>query len=401
MTRAVWAMVALAVGAAQGGDDEIARIRARVAERTARIPNYTCLETIDRRWYVDENAASEVLDRLRIEVAVVEGQERFAWPGEKGLESRELQGVLKRGVTKYGDFAGFLSGIFVSAAATYTLAGEQTANGRRAVRYDYRVPKSAGYLQTRDGARAVIGYHGSFWVDLESLELMHLDIEGDDIPAELKTSGVKLGIDYALVAVGAGSFLLPQATDVRVISDRGLESRTVTSFSGCRQFVAQSRISFGEKPLEQAAKPGGAGGELPAGLTLEAEWAAPINRRTAAAGDVVQVRLRKGVKAKGGIAIPKGAVVEGRILRLETFGSAPRCDVLAVRFTKVRFGAAELGMRAVVSEFSRGRRVHPGALDWSEEESHRIRPGSPMFLWGGFSELQEGLAVTLRTEASW
>ena len=400
MGRALWAILALAVGAARGGDDQISRIRARVAERTARIPNYTCLETIERRWYRGEHAASQVLDRLRIEVAVVEDREQFAWPGESGYESSELQEVLRRGVTKYGDFAGFLSGIFVTGAATYTLVGEQPANGRRAIRYDYRVPKSSGYIQARDGVRAVIGYHGSFWVDPETLELTRLEIEGDDIPVELKTPSVKLAIDYGLVAVGAGNFLLPETTDVRVTSDHGLESRTVTGFSGCRQFVAESSISFGEQPVEQEGKQGGAGAELPAGVTLEAEWAAPIDRKTAAAGDVVQARLRKGAKTKGGILIPKGAVLQGRILRLETWGSARPCDMLAVRFTKIRFGGTQLGLRAVVIEFSTGRRERSGSLDWAGEYMHQISPGSPMFFWGGFSELPAGLPLTLRTVES-
>ena len=123
--RVLWTILTLAVGAAASGEDQIARIRARVAETTARIPNYTCLETIERRWYTDEFAEDRVADRVRIEVAVVDGKEQFSWPGGIPLDARELEEILRRGVSKSGDFSGFLSGVFVSNFATYTLVGEQ------------------------------------------------------------------------------------------------------------------------------------------------------------------------------------------------------------------------------------------------------------------------------------
>ncbi len=132
MTRAVWAMVALAVGAAGGGDDEILRIRARVGERTVRTPNYTCLETVDRRWYSDDFATGEVRDRLRFEVAVIEGHEQFAWPGGTRFDSRDLQEAVGHGVSKTGDFSGFLSHIFgLDAAAYKRIADSKRPSSRR------------------------------------------------------------------------------------------------------------------------------------------------------------------------------------------------------------------------------------------------------------------------------
>lgn len=397
--RALCVIVALAVGSAAGGEDQIARIRARVAERTARIPNYTCLETIERLWYVDDFETGKVIDRLRLEVAAIEGKEQFAWPGGSRFDSQDLQEVLGRGVTKTGDFSGFLDHIFVSGSATYTLIGEQLAAIRPAIRYDYRVPASNGYLLTRDGAEAVVGYHGSFWVDPETLELVRLEIEADNIPPAMKTSTAKLAIDYGPVRVGTGDFLLPQATDVRVVSDRGLESRTITRFSGCRQFLAESTISFEERPVEQVAAENDPGAELPPGVTLEVDLATPIERKTAATGDVVEAQLRKEVKTKGGIQVPKGAVVEGRIVRLETRGSDPPCDLLALRFTKLRFGARQVRLRASVIRCGTGYRAPHGSPRSAEGAWQRLDPRSPMQFWGGFLELPKGLGLALVTEA--
>jgi len=399
MVRVVWMVVALAVGAAMGAEDRIARIRTQVADRTARIPNYTCLETIERLWYADDYATGKTIDRLRLEVAAIEGKEEFAWPGGSRFDSQDIQEILGRGVSKTGDFSGFLDHIFTSNAATYTLFGEEPAAIRPSIRYDYRVPASDGYLLFHGGARAVIGYHGSFWVDPETLDLLRVEIEGDEIPAALRTASAKLAIDYGPVAVGAGTFLLPQATDVRLIDNHGLASRTITRFSRCRQFLAESTISFDERPSEQAAAAADPGAELPEGLTLEAELTTPIERKSAAIGDLVEALLRKEVKAKGGIVVPKGAVVEGRIVRLETRGSDPPCDLLLLRFTKLRFGARQVRLRASVARYGTGYSVPRGSPRSVERARLRLDPHTPIQFWGGFVELPKGLALSLATEA--
>ena len=389
--RALWAILTLAVGAAASGEDQIARIRARVAETTARIPNYTCLETIERRWYTDEFAEDRVADRVRIEVAVVDGKEQFSWPGGIPLDARELEEILRRGVSKSGDFSGFLSGVFVSNFATYTLVGEQAGAIRRSVRYDYRVPAQAGYLLNRDAAQAVVAYHGSFWVDPETLDLMRLEIEGDDITPKLKMSSAKLAIDYERVAVGAGTFLLPRATDVRMAGTSGLEDRAVARFTGCRQFLAESSLSFDDRPVAPAPIDNDPGAELPAGLNLDVVLAAPIVRKTAAVGDVVQAELRKEVKTKGGVMVPKGAVVDGRIVTLETHGSAQSADLLGLRFTRIRFGAKQVRLRAAVVKCGAGYRAVAGLQPWAED--------GLLVSQGGFLALPKGLGLTLQTEA--
>jgi len=389
--RVFWTILTLAVGAAASGEDQIPGIRARVAETTARIPNYTCLETIERRWYTDEFAEDRVADRVRIEVAVVDGKEQFSWPGGIPLDQRELEEILRRGVSKSGDFSGFLSGVFTSTFATYTLVGEQLGAIRRSVRYDYRVPAQAGYLLNRDAAVAVVAYHGSFWVDPETLDLMRLEIEGDDIPPKLKMSSAKLAIDYERVAVGAGTFLLPRATDVRMAGTSGLEDRAVARFTGCRQFLAESSLSFDDRPVAPAPIDNDPGAELPAGLNLDVVLAAPIVRKTAAVGDVVQAELRKEVKTKGGVMVPKGAVVDGRIVTLETHGSAQSADFLRLRFTRIRFGAKQVRLRATVIKCGAGYRAVAGLRPWAED--------GLLVSQGGFQELPKGLELALQTQA--
>ncbi|HXN49651.1 MAG TPA: hypothetical protein VN893_23570 [Bryobacteraceae bacterium] len=396
----LWWILSLAAGVAAGSDDPISRMRSQVAERMARIPNYTCLETIERSWYASDYAGSLIRDRMRFEVSVVEGQEQFAWPGGGPLDVHERQIILGRGLTKTGDFAGFLSAIFAPYGTTYTRVGEEATGARRAIRYDYRVPQEGSrYTITQNGVTATVGFHGSFWADPETLDLTRVELNADNIPRSFMRRSAKIAIDYGLVAVGTGSFLLPRRTDASTVSNSKRENRTTTLFSECRQFLAESSITFEEKPVDQAVKQDDARVALPGGMILEAVLETPILRKTAATGDLVQAEVRKEVKAGDGVVVPQGAVLEGRIVLLEARGTQP-ADALAVRFTKVRFGTSEVGLRARLVGCGAAFQGAPGTQHgaWARY-GYSISSGSMLFT-GGFVELPKGLALTIETEAA-
>ena len=53
----------------------LARIKAKAAENLQRLPNYTCTQTIERSHRNARARKFELLDTLRLEVALVEGKE--------------------------------------------------------------------------------------------------------------------------------------------------------------------------------------------------------------------------------------------------------------------------------------------------------------------------------------
>jgi hypothetical protein len=61
-----------------------------MADNLARLPNYTCVQTIERSHRAARKKIFERQDLMRLEVALVGGQERFAWPGAKRIEETEL-----------------------------------------------------------------------------------------------------------------------------------------------------------------------------------------------------------------------------------------------------------------------------------------------------------------------
>src|SRR5262245_31211795 len=67
----------------------LARIKVRAAENLTHLPNYTCLETVER----SSRRASgkfQLVDVLRVEVAFAGNKEMFAWPGSLKFDDRDL-----------------------------------------------------------------------------------------------------------------------------------------------------------------------------------------------------------------------------------------------------------------------------------------------------------------------
>ncbi|MGH7247398.1 MAG: hypothetical protein ACREH9_04765, partial [Pseudomonadota bacterium] len=90
---------------------------------------------------------------------------------------------------------------------------------------------------------------------------------------------------------------------------------------------------------------------VPAGVWVEAELDRKIDSRTAAEGDPVNAVVGHDVKHNGRVAIPKGAVLAGRITRLENWG-----DMFAVEiaFSSIEFSGGQGVFSAELKEAGTG-----------------------------------------------
>src|SRR5690349_16289642 len=153
----------------------LAGVKARIAENLDRLPNYTCLQTIERSRRGSRDRRFELLDTVRLEVALVEGKELFGWPGGNIAESRISS--LVNGTIGNGDFALLAKSIFTTSTATFQYAGDSTIAGKSALKFDYTVPlQASGYHLNVPPREAIVPYHGSFWVAPDSLDLMRLEL---------------------------------------------------------------------------------------------------------------------------------------------------------------------------------------------------------------------------------
>lgn len=334
----------------------LARIKAKAAENLRRLPNYTCTQTIERTRRMAKARKFELVDILRLEVALVEGKELFSWPGAGRFEDRGIGEIVGRGAAiGNGSFATHARSIFLSRSPKFTYVGDATLNGRGAVRYDYRIPQMLSGYQIHVGPnQAFVEYHGSFWVDADTLDLIRLEVRADNPPPNLNLIEATDTMEYHRMRIGDSDFLLPQSSELMMIDLAGNANRNRTQFSACRQYAGESKLSFVEAPPDVTAPAPAAPVKpisLPAGVTVEVRLQTQIQSGRSATGDPVTALIARDVKKNGEIIAPKGALLTGRITRLEKRkGTQEDYYVLGLDFSTIELGAASGEFRAKLED---------------------------------------------------
>ena len=211
---------------------QLAELKRTIKTRLERLPNYTCLETIERSRRKNERQAFYYLDTVRIEVAAMKNREIYAWPGDKEFGDRDVTEIVGAGTMASGSFAQEIRSIFVNNASTIVWHGEEQRAGRRTLRWDYRIPYNlSGGIVSTGSASGRVSSTGSFWVDAETLDLLRIETNAADIPPDVPITVVKNTLDYARVRVGSADLLLPQSAELLLIMETDEENRNRIEFS--------------------------------------------------------------------------------------------------------------------------------------------------------------------------
>lgn len=350
MPRACLLLVAIVRGAwpAPQANPEIALIdgaRQRMAANLASLPNYTCLEAIDRS--VRRVAKQKLLfrDRIHLEVAFIEANEMFSWPGAGSFESDLLEQIPQVGASGAGGFGGWTRTLFGPSAPDFTYAGECMVDGRRGSKYTFRVPAESSTYEVRSaGGVAMSPYSGSVCIDPGSLDIMLLEIITGHTPPPV--ASISESIHYGRARIGSADFLLPRDHELVVTDLEGNENRNLTSFTSCREYASQSSISF---DVEHTAASGPQVKveelQIPPGISMELKLETPITFEESAVGDPITARLDRAIKAPG-VSVPKGAILSGRIRGLEQYFEPEKYFRVSLEFSSLIFGNKHAQFRA-------------------------------------------------------
>jgi hypothetical protein len=372
---------------------QLAHIRDHMLDQLRRQPNYTCVETVERSARPGAKKSFQLRDTLRLEVALVDGKEMFAWPGAKRFEATDLSDMVKEGAIGNGNFAMFARAIFETRSATFNYKGPDGT----LIRYDYRVPLlESGYRIRIGEKKATVPYRGAIFVDPKNFDVHRIDVIAEDIPMTLGLAATDTRMDYARVKIGDGDFLLPAESELTMVDLDGQEHRNHVRLASCREFAGESVLTFDDAPADSTAAAPAKVEEisLPAGLTLELKLDDEIDTATAAVGDQLHARLANDVKQKGRVLIARGASVTGRVTRLEKHSD----------FT-------ELGLEFLEAENGGVRARFKGRLEtlpqsWflastMTQRHTRVRPDeageSTLILKGGRIRLSRGTTMYWRT----
>jgi hypothetical protein len=341
----------------------LARIKVRMEETLNRLPNYTCLQVIERSRRPAASRRFELVDILRLEVALVDGKELFAWPGERKFEERELRDLAPSGAIGNGDFALHARSIFLSSTPQFRSVGEEPLEGRPAIRYDFTVSAMlSGYRISVPPHQAIVPYRGSFWADPATLEVRRLEVIAEEIPPELRLSEARTVVDYARRPIGDAEFLLPVAAALEMTDERGNSSLNRTTYTECHQYVGEIVVRFDEAPEDEGAEPPPdpvIRTSLPADLRLETALDVAIDSSSAVVGDEVRAILLRDLKQEKRLIAPKGAVLNGRIVRLAAHRHPVAYYEIGLKFLTLEFGDTVASLRTVLE--SGGGGSLPGA----------------------------------------
>ncbi|MEO8662685.1 MAG: hypothetical protein ABI693_29765, partial [Bryobacteraceae bacterium] len=297
----------------------LARIKEKMRENLSGLPNYTCTQIIERSQRLKPSKRWQLVDTVRLEVALAGGKELFAWPGERKFEERELSEMVTGGAIGNGNFALHAKAVFTGGGALFTYAGKEVREGRNTIRFEYRVPRLSSGLGLRVGVQTgIAAYHGSFWVDAQTLDLIRLEVIATEIPANVPISSTSDSMEYGRVRIGDSDYLLPSASEMVMLDLLGNESRNRVQLSSCRQYSGESTLVFDDPPSGNAPTPVVTTEfDVPAALDLEVYIEKAPALSEAVIGDQFFGKVARDCKQKKDIVIPKNAAVTGRISYLE------------------------------------------------------------------------------------
>jgi hypothetical protein len=315
-------VAALKVAAQDNPATLLQNVRAHMLETLARQPNYTCLETVERGVRGSKEKLFRLEDVVRLEVALVDGREMFAWPGSKQFEDADMRDFVPAGMFGSGEFGLYTKSVFGGRSTEFEYYGPVKVGERLTARFDFRVPMAAGMQIRGTDLTATVAFHGSFFAEPETLDVLRLEVEAESLPEKLDLRQVSDIMEFARTRIGSGDFLLPSVSQVVMVDLRGDESRNMVRFSACHEFAGESILKFDEDE-DAAAAPASPVAKrelkLPKNAEVDLRLVDEIDTEKAAVGDPVRATLTNDVKEKGQVLLKKGIEVTGRIIRVERY----------------------------------------------------------------------------------
>jgi hypothetical protein len=349
--------VTAACNAFQESPSEIlARVQQNTAAQLAQSSNYTCVQTIVRTYYGDEyrlplgcatKAAPRhrllvMRDRLRLDVAVSQGQEIYSWHGENKFSTSQIDEVVKHGPISSGSFIGFLRNIFLTPGVEFNFEGSAKVKNvpTYSFRYSVSASRSAYHVQA-PGRRPVVPFHGVFTVDGNTFELATLNVIVDAIPEDSEICSAQTDVQYQMVNIAGKPSLLPATFRLWIDTQSHTYTSSENTYSACREYRGESQLRFDSPSAsvsEAAPTPTAPEELLPAGLILPVALRTPIDDKSSYTGDPVEGVLTQPVSVPGlQQTLPRGAVLEGIISKLAFRTDPWKHYVVSIEFVRLTY----------------------------------------------------------------
>jgi hypothetical protein len=349
----------------------------KVREETRKIPNYACVETITREYYsaiapvwrscehvverqdnrtLDMRLRHTSTDRLRLDVALTKAGELHSWAGASRFEEGKIDSLIREGPIGTGAFGGLLAAVFDQDVKQFRSVSESVVDGRRRMQFQFDVPvANSHYVLKVVNDWVAIAYSGTFEVDVETADVLWVQTRSAIMPEAAGTCQSTMRLDLGRTAIGSGEFVIAKSAQQRFLRGDAGEVVNTIHFSGCREYRGESTIKFEtDGPLAEAGGGGSTNRKktaspaaIPFGTRFSVELLSPIDFATAAAGDLFTARITLAIHdSLGKTIVPKGARVEGRLIRVQTYHWKDSECILVLRPESVEAGGIKIPLVA-------------------------------------------------------
>jgi hypothetical protein len=310
-------LLVIAIAAAQAEDNSstentvlLRQIKQRALADLGSVPNYVCFDSIERSLWIPDIRQFRRLDRLHLEVAHIEGADRFSWLGNSAFQSKAPTAMVGYGASFRGDFADNRALVLANRWTKISYAGRVTIEGRPALRYEYDVHR--GVLAVSNASQSgFAAARGAFWIDPATLDVLQIDLEAYDIPPGLKIGSIVDRTMYWPVLVGGQRVLLARGSELLLTESDGTVKKNASVFSNCREYTAESTVTFGPSPSAPVSPPAAEDTRVQPGLELQLVLDSPLDANKAAIGDPIRAHV---LESAGGVR--RGTHVHGRVTRI-------------------------------------------------------------------------------------
>jgi hypothetical protein len=242
---------------AEDSEASLQHIRAKVTQQLSRLPNYTCHEAIDRVVQWLSGSGKIYRDRVDLEVAFVGNRELFAYSGQSQFQDQSIRSLVPTGTIGNGVFASHAKILFLGDAAVFHYVGITKKDHHKAYRYDFEVPpEKSVFLVRRDSAQSIVGYRGSIWADVDTSDLVRIEIRADRIPANVGFRFVAERIRYTTVRIRESDVVMADSAEIETYDNSGVHTVDAFTLENCREYTAESSVKFGT-PVDSDSKDAG------------------------------------------------------------------------------------------------------------------------------------------------
>ena len=283
---------------------------------------------------------TELIDLVRLEVALVNGRELFAWPGSRSFEDTEIIDMVKGGAIGNGNFALHAKSVFQSNTPRFTLCGRANPRGwTQNIAMGLRCAPDAQRIHAceQGGARGdcwiprfVLGGCDHVWT------LVRLEVYADDIPPKLRIASAADAVEYHRVQLGEEAFLLPRKSELSMTGSerrREPEPHYIHRMPAiCGRIDDPFRRSATRRA--QVAKKQNERSNSGRRCCWNVELETPVTEASLPLVIPITAILKRSVKLGSGLVAPKGALLHGRITHLRRQQTSRPEWVIGMTFPK-------------------------------------------------------------------